>query len=118
MPKDHQRERMRRHLPGKPSDPGRTGVDNRRVVEAVLRRAGTGVPRRDLPDSFGNWNSVFTRFSRCSGEGVRDRLFSVKADEPDFEYVMIDSAIVGAHRHAAGKKGGLKRVRSAARGVG
>ena len=40
------------------------------------------------------------------------------ADDPDFEYVMIDSTIVRAHQHAAGKKGGLKLVRSAARAAG
>jgi len=31
------------------------------------------------------------------------------ADDPDFEYLIIDSTIVRAHQHAAGaKKGGLK----------
>jgi putative transposase len=33
------------------------------------------------------------------------------ADDPDFEYVMIDSTIVRAHQHAAGKEGG-RLVRS------
>lgn len=35
-------------------------------------------------------------------------------DDPDFEYVMIGSTIVRAHQHAAGKKGGVKLVRSGA----
>jgi putative transposase len=39
------------------------------------------------------------------------------ADVPDFENVMIDSTIVRAHQHAAGKKGGLKLARSDARAV-
>jgi transposase len=47
---------------GKPSDPGRSGKDNRLFVEAVLWIARTGSPWRDLPPSFGHWNSVFTRF--------------------------------------------------------
>jgi transposase len=47
---------------GKPGDPGRSGKDNRRFVEAVLWIARTGSPWRDLPPSFGHWNSVFTRF--------------------------------------------------------
>ena len=115
--KDHQWERMEPHLPGKRSDPGRTGADNRLFVEAVLWLARTGSPWRDLPDVFGNWNSVFVRFSRWSKDGVWDRLFAAMADDPDFEYVMIDSTIVRAHQHAAGKKGGLKLVRSAAHGA-
>jgi putative transposase len=118
MLNDLQWERMRPHLPGKPGDPGRTGADNRLFVEAVLWLARTGVPWRDPPDSFGNWNSVFVRFSRWSKDGVRDRLFAAMADDPDFEYIMIDATIVRAHQHAAGKKGGLTLGRSAARAAG
>jgi hypothetical protein len=44
---------------GKSSDPGRSGKDNRVFVEAVLWIARTGSPWRDLPPSFGHWNSVF-----------------------------------------------------------
>ena len=51
-------------LPGKPSDPGATAKDNRLFLEAVLWRVRTGVPWRDLPSDFGNWNSVFQRFRR------------------------------------------------------
>lgn len=116
--KDHQWDRMGPHLPGKSSDPGRTGADNRLFLEAVLWLARTGSPWRDLPEFFGNWNSAFVRFSRWSKDGVWDRLFAMMADDPDFEYVMIDSTIVRAHQHAAGKKGGLKLVRSGVHAAG
>jgi Putative transposase of IS4/5 family (DUF4096) len=46
-------------LPGKPTDPGATGKDNRLFLEAVLWRVRTGVPWRDLPGAFGKWNSIF-----------------------------------------------------------
>jgi|SRR5690242_977885 len=115
---DHQWLRMEAHLPGKPGDPGRSGANNRLFVEAVLWIARTGSPWRDLPEAFSNWNSASVRFSRWSKSGVWDRLFAAMADDPDFEYVMIDSTIVRAHQHAAGKKGGLKLVRSAARAAG
>jgi putative transposase len=111
---DPQWDRMAPHLPGKKGDRGRSGEDNRLFVEAVLWLARTGSPWRDLPDFFGKWNSVFIRFSRWSKNEVWDRLFTAMADAPDFEYVMVDSTIVRAHQHAAGKKGGLKLVRSAA----
>lgn len=111
---DPQWDRMAPHLPGKKGDRGRSGEDNRLFVEAVLWLARTGSPWRDLPDFFGKWNSVFIRFSRWSKNEVWDRLFTAMADAPDFEYVMVNSTIVRAHQHAAGKKGGLKLVRSAA----
>lgn len=113
--KDHQWERMAPLLPGKPSDPGRTAADSRLFMEAILWLARTGSPWRDLPGIFGNWNSAFVRFSRWSKDGVWDRLFAAMIEQPDFEYVMIDSTIVRAHQDSAGKNGGLRLARSAAR---
>ena len=60
---------------GKPGDPGRSGKDNRLFVEAVLWIARTGSPWRDLPPSFGHWNSVFTRFRDWVKADVWKRLF-------------------------------------------
>ena len=112
MLEDHVWERMAPLLPGKVGDRGRSGANNRLFVEAVLWLVRAGTPWRDLPAFFGNWNSNFVRFSRWSKAGVWDRLFAAMVDEPDFEYILIDSTIVRAHQHAAGKKGGLKLVRS------
>ena len=53
-------------------------------------------------------NSVFVRFNRWSEGGVWQRIFATLADDPDFEYLILDSTIVRAHQHAAGAKGGLK----------
>ena len=39
-------------------------ADNRLFVDAVLYRYRTGVPWRDLPARFGDWNIVYQRFNR------------------------------------------------------
>ena len=54
--------KMEPHCLGKPTDPGRSGSDNRRFVEAVLWIVRTGSPWRDLRPLFGNWNTVFKRY--------------------------------------------------------
>ena len=77
-------------------------------VEGVLWIVRTGSPWRDLPGVFGEWNSVFRRFSRWSRKGVWQRIFAAMSDDPDLEYLIIDSTIVRAHQHASGAKGGLK----------
>jgi transposase len=105
---DGQWERISRHIIGGPDSRGSTGRDNRMFVEGVLWIVRTGAPWRDLPDVFGLWNSVFRRFSRWSAKGVWHRIFSAMADDPDFEYLILDSTMVRAHQHAAGAKKGLR----------
>ena len=105
---DGQWQRIAKLCVGKPEDPGGTGADNRMFVEAVLWIARTGSPWRDLPAVFGKWNSVFVRFNRWSEGAVWHRIFAALADDPDFEYLILDSTIVRAHQHSAGAKGGLK----------
>jgi transposase len=99
---------------GKPSDPGRSGADNRLFVEAVLWIARTGSPWRDLPPFFGNWNTVFKRYRDWAKADVFKRLFDAVSDDPDMEYAMVDATIVKVHRHGQGAKGGLKIRPSAA----
>jgi transposase len=108
-------ERIAPHLPGKASDRGVTAGDNRLFLEAVLWRVRTGSPWRDLPDVFGNWNSVFQRFRRWALKGVFERLFEAISDEPDLEYALIDGTIVSVHQKASGARGGLEIRPSGAR---
>ena len=105
---DQQWERIAPHIIGNERTRGSSGRDNRMFVEGVLWIVRTGSPWRDLPEMFGYWNSVFRRFSRWSAKGVWHRIFAAMADDPDFEYLILDSTIVRAHQHAAGAKRGLR----------
>ena len=95
-------EQMWPLLPGKGGDPGASGRNTRRFMEAVLWRVRTGSPWRDLPKDFGDWNSVFKRFRRCANGGVFESLFKAINGEPDLEYAMIDGTIVQAHQKPSG----------------
>ncbi len=101
-------EKIWRQLPGKATDCGVTGADNRLFLEAILWRVRTGSPWRDLPEAFGEWNSTFRRFRRWALKGVFERLFEAMSEEPDFEYALIDGTIVSVHQKASGARGGLK----------
>jgi transposase len=114
---DAQWAKMEPHCRGKKSDPGRSGADNRRFVEAVLWIARTGSPWRDLPALFGHWNTVFKRYRDWVRADVFKRLFEAASDEPDMEYAMVDATIVKVHRHGQGAKGGLRARPSAAPGA-
>ncbi len=112
---DAQWARIEHLVPGKDGDKGRHGEDNRLFVDAVLWILRSGAPWRFLPDEFGKWNSVYTRFMRWSRAGRWESLFNALADDPDFGHVMIDATIVRAHQHASGAKGGPSAKPSAAR---
>ena len=92
-------------LPGRPGMHGKVATDNRLFVDAVLWIAKTGAPWRDLPERFGHGNSVWRRFDRWARKGVWKRVFEALQD-PDLEWLILDSTVVRAHQHAAGQKGG------------
>ncbi len=93
--------RIKDLLPGRPGQHGKAARDNRLFIDAVLWIARAGAPWRDLPDRFGRWNSVWRRFDRWSKEGVWRRAFDALQD-PDLEWIILDSTVVRAHQDAAG----------------
>ena len=100
--RDDQWERIKDLLPGKASDCGVTAKDNRLFLEAVLWMVRTGSPWRDLPERFGHWLSIFEAL----------------ADDPDFEYLMMDGSIVRVHQPGAAKKNSRNKKRWASHGAG
>ena len=100
--RDDQWDRIKDGLPGSEGHVGVTSEDNRLFVEAVIFRYRAGIPWRDLPERFGHWKNVHTRFSRWAKSGVWERIFMMLAADADNEYAMIASTIVRAHQHSAG----------------
>ena len=93
--------RIKHLLPGQPGQHGGVAEDNRRFIDAILYVARTGVPWRDLPERFGNWNSVWRRFDRWARAGRWDPLLAALRD-PDLDVLILDSTAVRAHPCAAG----------------
>jgi len=102
--RDDQWERIKDLLPGRDGAVGVTAKDNRLFVEAVLYRYRAGIPWRDLPERFGDYRVIHTRFSRWTTTGVWQRMFQALSADADNEYAMLDATIVRAHQHSAGAK--------------
>src|SRR5438067_675083 len=60
---DQEWERLQAVLPKRRSGPEAIRGD-RLFVDAVVYRAKTGMPWRDLPERFGPWKTVYNRFTR------------------------------------------------------
>jgi transposase len=93
-------------LPGKPSDPGRSGSDNLTFVNGVLWVLRSGAHWHDLPERYGKWKTAHKRFTRWAKTGVWERVFADLIDDPKNDYVSLDSSLVRAHQQAATGKGG------------
>lgn len=88
---------------------GRPAKDNRTMLNAMVWIARSGASWRDLPERYGPWESVYSRFKKWIDDGILDNIFRVLSLDAELEELSIDASIVKAHQHSAGaKKGGLQ----------
>jgi putative transposase len=90
-------------LKGQEGDVGRSGGENRWFINAVVWIAHSGAAWRDLPQGYGNWNSVYQRFRRWAKSGHWQKILQALQD-PDLDGAMLDSSQVRGHQQAAGQK--------------
>jgi transposase len=82
-------------------------------MNGILWVLRTGAPWRDLPERYGPWPTVYSRFRRWQQAGVWDRVLADlqaladAAGQLDWDLHFVDSTSIRAHQHAAGarKKG-------------
>jgi len=102
---DEQWAQLQRLLPKRRQGP-RSKIGDREFINAVLFRAKTGVPWRDLPERFGPWKSIYNRLSNWADRGVWERIFRELQIEFDDVGSIIDGTVVRAHQDASGGRGG------------
>ena len=74
----------------------------KRFIESIYWMSRTGAQWRELPEYYGQWNSVFQRFNEWSKKNIWNELLEYCVQDPDLENIMIDATIVRAHACAAG----------------
>ena len=84
------------------------GVDDPRIVSAIVFGIKNGLRWRDAPPNYGPHKTIYNRFVRWSRLGVFNKIFAElagKGGKP--ERIMIDATHLKAHRTAASllKKG-------------
>jgi transposase len=108
-------ERLAPLLPPEKGRVGRPAHDNRRIINGILWVQRTGAPWRDLPERYGAWRTVASRFYRWRKAGIWQQILerlqqqADAAGELDWQVHYVDSTTIRAHQHTAGAKGGLPR---------
>ncbi len=111
---DDQWTRLEPLLPPQRPPTGKPNRDHRTIVNGMVWRLRTGAPWRDLPERYGPWETVYSRFRRWRQAGIWDRVLAAVQAEGDtagaldWRLHFVDGSTVRAHQHAAGaKKGGV-----------
>lgn len=106
---NEQWEKLQPLLPERAKE-GRPRKDDRPVMDGILWVLRTGAPWRDLPERYGPWPTVYSRFQRWRKAGVWDGILAQvqamsQAEEGiDWTVHFVDGTTVRAHQHAAGAK--------------
>src|SRR5688572_18315483 len=107
---DQQWQQLQPLLPPQKPTTGRPAKDHRTIINGILWVLRTGAPWRDLPERYGKWTTVASRFYRWQKDGIWERIWAElqqEADqtgELDWELHFVDGTVVRAHQHAAGAK--------------
>jgi len=88
---------------GKQSRPFR---DHRQVMEGIAYRYRVGCAWRDVPKTFGPWQTIWKRHARFSRDGTWDRIHEHVLGQADAAGLIdwqlsIDSTISRVHQHGA-----------------
>ena len=112
---DRQWERLEPLLPPecppKGSQGGRPFVSHRRTINGLLWLARTGAPWRDIPERYGPWSTLASRFYRWREHGLWQRILDALQEQADADALLdweihyVDGTVIRAHQHAAGAAG-------------
>jgi transposase len=76
------------------------------MVEAMVFRLRAGCPWRDLPEPFGAWSSVYTRWRRWNRSGLWTKVLALLADKAKGFLRHLDATHIKVHQHGCNPAGG------------
>lgn len=83
-------------------------AEHRTVLNGMFWVLNSGAPWRDMPERYGQWETVYGRYRRWTREGLFDRILTalhVTLDDEgriDWSVFDVDGTSIRAHRSAAG----------------
>lgn len=89
-----------------PTQRGNVKYSNHQVLNGMLYALENGGKWRQLPKTYGNWNSIYKRVNRWAKEGILQKIFEFLYAEQimglPIDVLGLDSTIIKVHPDASG----------------
>ena len=72
---------------------GRPSKCNRTILNGIVWIARSGAPWRDLPERYGPWQTVYSRFRKWMEDGILDNIFRVLSLDAELSELSIDAPL-------------------------
>jgi len=98
-------ERIKDKLPPeRTGKKGRPAKDNHNMMNGILWIARSGAQWRTLPECYGPWQSVYSRFCKWRDDGTLEKIYRALSSDADKENLSIDSTSIKVHQSSNGGK--------------
>mgnify|MGYP002243609545 FL=1 len=95
---------------------GRPSKCNRTILNGIVWIARSGAPWRDLPERYGPWQTVYSRFRKWMEDGILDNIFRVLSLDAELSELSIDAPLSRLINIVqVQKKGAIQRNRTQSR---
>lgn len=101
---NEQWERIEKLLPQPHTGKGRPAKDNHIMLNGMMWIARSGAQWRELPEKYGPWQTVYSKYRKWKREGVLEKVFKALSEDADMENLSIDSTSIRVHQSANGGK--------------
>lgn len=98
-------ERIKSLLP--PEEMGKRGrprKDNPIMLNGMLWIVRSGAQWRELPETYGPWQSIYAQFAKWGDDGTLEVVFHTLSTDADMENLNMDSTCVRVHESANGEE--------------
>lgn len=86
---------------------GRPRKDNRVIFHGIIWILRSRAPWRDLPERYGLWEIVYSRFRKWMEDGVLGNIFRILSLDAELAELFMDDFNIKAHQYSTGAKRGV-----------